>query len=128
MIAKCSTTSLVHTASFEAELDGATFGVKNLRRVHNVLTELGIVLSKVPTLWCDNEAMIKFVRGEGVARGVRHMELRMWYVREKYSSGGVVVDYMSGKTIPTDKLTKLGSKAEHAEFMRDIMGLKLIDS
>jgi hypothetical protein len=52
----------------------------------------------------------------------------MWYVKEKYSSGGVIVDYMSEKTIPTDKLTKLGSKADHVVYTRDIMGLKLIDS
>jgi len=50
------------------------------------------------------------------------MELRMWYVREKYSSGGVIDDYMSGNKIPTDKLTKLGSKAIHVEFTRVIMG------
>lgn len=36
----------------------------------------------IPTLWCDNEAIIKCVRGEGVARGFRHMELRMRYMRE----------------------------------------------
>lgn len=38
--AKCSATSLVHAASFEAELDGATFGLKNLRRDHNILLSL----------------------------------------------------------------------------------------
>jgi len=40
---------------------------------------------------------------------------------------GVVVDYINRKVIPTDKLTKLGSKADHAEFTGDIMGLKLLD-
>ena len=125
--AKCRATSLVHTASFAAELDGTMSAMKHLRRIENVLTELGLRLASVPQLWSDNEAMIKFVQGAGTAKGVRHMELRMWYVRERYMSGGVVLDYMSGITIPTDKLTKLGCKASHIQFTRDILGLKLLE-
>jgi len=126
--AKSTATSLIHTASFEAELDGATTSMKHIRRVKNILTELGIILQSVPILWSDNQAMIRFVHGEGVAKGVRHMELRMWYAREQYNSGGIVLDYMSGETIPTDKLTKLGCKASHNVFTRNIMGLKLLDT
>jgi hypothetical protein len=102
--------------------------MKHIRRVKNILTELGIILQSVPILWSDNQAMIRFVHGEGVAKGVRHMELRMWYAREQYNSGGIVLDYMSGETIPTDKLTKLGCKASHNVFTRNIMGLKLLDT
>eukprot|EP01036_Dinobryon_divergens_P034000 gene34000-43929_t len=63
----------------------------------------------------------------GVAKGLRHMELRMWYVREKYKEGTYVLDYMAGTIIPADKLTKLGTKAEHIEFTKDIMGHKLLE-
>jgi hypothetical protein len=97
--AKCTATSLVHTASFEAELDGSTTGTKHIKRVKNILIELGLILKSVPILWSDNQAMIKFLHGEGTAKGVRHMELRMWYCREQYKSGALVLDYMSGETI-----------------------------
>ena len=100
--------------------------MKRIRRVHNVLDELGIVLASVPCLFSDNTAMINFVHGDGVAKGVRHMELRMWYVREQYSTGGILLNYMPGVDIPTDKLTKLGTKESHAAFTRDIMGLNLL--
>jgi len=123
--AKCRATSLVHLATFEAELDGVMVSMKRVRRVRNVLDELGIVLSSVPLLWSDNNAMINFVHGEGVAMGVRHMELRMWYVREQYSTGGIILDYMPGVSIPTDKLTKVGTKESHAVLTCDIMGLNL---
>jgi hypothetical protein len=92
----------------------------------NILTELRQVFAERSVLFSDNKAMIAFVRGEGVAKGVRHMELRMWYLREKYSQGCVDLDYMAGVTIPADKLTKLGNKASHAEFRTNIQGLKLL--
>ena len=79
-------------------------------------------------LYSDNQAMIDFVHGEGVAKGVRHMELRMWYTREEYKKGNVVVDYMAGIVIPTDKLTKLGSIEELKKFRRNILGLDLVSS
>ena len=34
---------------------------------------------------------------------------------------------MSGKTIPTDKLTKLGNAEEHRVFRRAVLGLDLIN-
>ena len=55
------------------------------------------------------------------------MELCMWYVRERYKQGNVLVDWMSGKKIPADKLTKLGTREEHEAFTYDIMGLSLLE-
>ena len=120
-------TNVVFTSSFEAELDGATRGLKSNSRIVNVLTELGLHMNSVPKLWSDNKAMVNFIHGEGVAKGVRHMELRMWYVRERYKQGNVVIDWMLGDVMPADKLTKLGSREDHEKFTRDIMGLSLLE-
>jgi hypothetical protein len=119
-------TNVVFTSSFEAELDGVTRGMKASSRTTNILKELRMVLSAVPHLWSDNLAMVNFVKGEGVAKGVRHVELRMWYVRERYKDGSVVIDWMSGKEIPADKLTKLGSREDHEKFTHDILGHGLL--
>jgi len=54
------------------------------------------------------------------------MELRMWYVRERYKQGNVVIDWMTGAEIPADKLTKLGTREAHEAFARDILGLSLL--
>jgi hypothetical protein len=120
--AQSKATDVVFTSSFEAELDGVTRGLKANSRTINILTELRHVLKTVPRLWSDNMAMVKFIQGEGIAKGVRHMELRMWYVRERYKQGNVVIDWMSGKDIPADKLTKLGTREDHEAFTYDIMG------
>lgn len=50
----------------------------------------------------------------------------MWYLREKYKQGNVVVDYMAGVSIPADKLTKLGNRGSHAQFRSEILGLGLM--
>jgi len=120
-------TPVVFTSSFEAELDGVTRGLKSQSRVSNILRELRILTEEVPVMWSDNKAMVNFIHGEGVAKGVRHMELRMWYVRERYKEGNVVVDWMTGEEIPADKLTKLGTRETHEKFTRDVLGLSLLD-
>ena len=125
--ANTKATNVVFTSSFEAELDGVTRGLKSNSRIVNVLTELRIHMSSLPHLWSDNKAMVNFIHGEGVAQGVRHMELRMWYVRERYKQGNVVIDWMLGEAMPADKLTKLGSREDHEKFTRDIMGLGLLE-
>jgi hypothetical protein len=40
--------------------------------------------------------------------------------------GSVVIDWISGETIPADKLTKLGTREEHEQFTRDMMGHNLL--
>ena len=124
--AKSTATQGVHLSSFEAELDGLSTALKSVSRVRNILVELRRLFAGMSNVFSDNEAMVDFVHGNGVAKGVRHMELRMWYVREKYKHGNVVLDYMEGINIPADKLTKLGNKASHAKFRSDVLGLSLL--
>jgi len=100
--AHAKATHIVFTSSFESELDGVARGLKAQARVLNILEERRVSMASVPKLWSDNKAMVDFVHGEGIARGVRHMELRMWYVREKYKQSDVVLDWMTGRDIPAD--------------------------
>jgi hypothetical protein len=70
--------------------------------------------------------MINFVRGQGVAKGVQHIELRMWYTREQFKQGKFCFDYMPRKELPADKLTKLASREDHETFRHHILGLGLL--
>lgn len=85
-------------------------GMKASKRVKNIVDELQVQLVKKPALYKDNEAMIDFVKGEGIVKEARHMELRMWYVREVYSMGDVNFFHMKGTTLPADRLTKPSTK------------------
>lgn len=124
--AKATASQSVTLSSFEAELDGTTNLLKTTTRIDNKLNELGIHHIVPTQLYSDNDAMIKFIKGEGVAKGVRHMEMRMWYTREHYLTGNYLLDHMAGINIPTDKMTKLGSVNEHITFRDNVLGLCLL--
>jgi len=124
--AKASAQSTIKLSSFESELDGVTTGLKKSAHIKNALMEMGVTHNPVAQLKNDNKAMIDFVKGDGIAKGVRHMELRMWYTRNEYAKGNVNLEYMSGAEIPADHLTKLGTVEEHRQFARQIQGLQLL--
>jgi len=116
----------VSMSSFESELETCTLAMKTTKRIKNILDELGFKLKSKPMMYNDNEAMINFVRGEGMAKGARHMELRMWYVREQFAMGNVDMMHMPGTVLPADRLTKPSTKQEQAEFTSFVMGLALL--
>ncbi len=125
--AKCGNSTSVYTSSFEAELDGVVTGMKTAARLMNILDEIGVVnYGRVSTLYNDNLAMIKFIQGEGLAKGIRHVELRMFYAREKYLEGNILVKYMKSENLPADQMTKLGSKHSFLQFRKLILGLGLL--
>lgn len=125
---KCTTSTSVYTSSFEAELDGIASSFKTASRLMNILDEIGIAAySKIATVTNDNQAVISFVRGECVAKGVRHVELRMYYVREKFNEGNIDIQYEAGATLPVDQLTKIGTAEKFFKFRQEVLGLKLWD-
>ena len=48
-----------------------------------------------------------FLHGRGNPKGVRHMQLRMWYLREKILSGEIDFDHLADTLIVADRLTKV---------------------
>jgi hypothetical protein len=127
VIAKSTAAHTVSLSSFEAELDAYSRAVKVMRFLYNLLYSLGIEQER-PVIECDNKAMIGFAQGEGVAKGARHMELRMWYVREQYKMRNYDLVYKSGKVLAADKFTKLGDRLDHQAFVHDVQGLGLLPS
>jgi hypothetical protein len=125
IVAKSTAAHTVSLSSFEAELDAYSRAVKVMKFLYNLLAQLGIDQER-PELQCDNKAMIGFVKGEGVAKGVRHMELRMWYVREQYQMRNIDCVYESGKVLSADKFTKLGDRLDNQIFLHDVQGLGLL--
>jgi hypothetical protein len=125
--AKSTAQATIKLCSFETELDFLTTGFKNSDRVMYILSQLNLLDDPVIAMRNDNLSMLNFVKGDGAAKGVRHMELRMWYCRDQFKKGRYDLEHMDGKILPADKLTKLGNVAEHRQFTMDILGLKLTD-
>ena len=50
----------------------------------------------------------------------------MWYAQEQVKMGKVIVRYMDGKNIPTDKLTKITNVKDFETFRDYVMGTFLL--
>jgi hypothetical protein len=124
--AKSATTKFVRLSSFESELEAATQAIKSLRKFSNILNEMQIGSNHIESnLYSDNLAMVNFIKGDGIAKGVRHMEVRMFFTREQYMLKHFNIYYMAGNQLPADKLTKLSHIDEHWRFVEEILGLSL---
>ena len=113
--------------TFHAELVGTTDAMKVAARLENTFNDMRITTTDKPIIYNDNEATIAFVKGDHVAKGCRHMELREWLTREQYQMGKVDISHMAGNILVADHLTKLGTVTEHRPFATDIQGLTLLD-
>lgn len=126
VFAKAKASMYTRLSSFEAELEFCCLALRSLVRFSQLMGELGIEAG-LPCVYGDNRAMVDFVSGSGVAKSVRHMEIRMWYAREMFKRGGFEMQFMRGEKMPADGLTKVRTQSMHEEFMRDIQGLRLLD-
>jgi len=123
--AKTRASSMVYLNVFEAELDGCSIVVKDVSRIQNIFDEFAQEI-KQTTIFGDNLAVVDFMHGRGNPKGVRHMQLRMWYLREKILSGSIDIDHLAGSLIVADRLTKVSDNIGHNVFANDIQGLNLL--
>jgi hypothetical protein len=77
--------------------------------VKAVITYVGF-----PTIYCDNEALVNYVRGNSEVKSVRHMEQKMYYCREKYMKSASQLKFLDGCSIPSNVLTKVVGKMKRS--------------
>jgi hypothetical protein len=124
---KVSATTSTKLSSFEAEMDGRATSAKALLFADHLMEEFKIVERDVPVQYNDNLALKQFLEGNGSAKGIRHIELRMFYLRELGEMGKVKYMFMNGLDIPVDGLTKAKSRKEFEKNRWHIMGHGLLD-
>lgn len=76
----------------------------------------------VPTIYCDNEALVNYVHGNSEVKSVRHMEQKMYYCREEYLKSAYQLKFMDGRSIPSNVLTKVVPREEFHRFVREVLG------
>jgi len=112
-------------SSYESELEDVTLVFKILLRIKNLLTELTFTPDERLKSYNDNESMLKFLKDYGTAKGVRHMELRMWYIRDQIRTS-IDVLYRKSSDLTTDHMTKPTNRISQEKYTNEIMGLKLL--
>ena len=63
-------------------------------------------LEKQPILKVDNASTIKLVKNPEFHKRTKHIEIRHYFVREKYQEGIFNVEHISGVNQVTDIMTK----------------------
>ena len=124
--AKVSATTSTKLSSFEAEMDSRAEGVKALLFADHLAEELQIKDRPIPAQFNDNLALKMFLEGNGSAKGIRHIELRMFYLRELGEMGKVEYKFKEGVNLQVDGLTKAKSSKEFEKNRIDIMGHGLL--
>ncbi len=110
---------------FEGELEGAAKCLQHIQTFKNVLHQLQVPFD-TPVLHGDNMAAIEFIQGRGEPKEARHIQLRLWFLREHYQAHEHVFEYTPGAILQANFLTKLGNDREHNAFAIAMLGLSLI--
>jgi hypothetical protein len=126
ILAKAYTSNSIHLASFTSELDAVSGAVKGSARLSNVLKEILGKIATIPVLYSDNKAVLEFLKGNSNPSQSRYMELRLFYIREKWDLHKISLEYMPGVVIPADKLTKLAVRSEFEAYRHDVQGHALL--
>lgn len=126
VVSKSMVCKYVRMSTFEAELEALTAVSKMVKWIQLLI--LGMIgVFRQARIWVDNETTINFVNGEVEVRAAKHMEIKMYWVREEIKKGSVRVEYMEGEILPADMLTKVVSSIRFRGFIKDLQGGKIED-
>ena len=90
----------------EAEYMSLSSACRELVWLRALLAELGIVYSSAIPLYNDNAAAIALARDPVQHRRNKHIDIRHHYIRELVRSKVVDIEWLSGKELVADFLTK----------------------
>ena len=108
----------------EAEFVAASEGTKEAIWLTRMLNEIS-KLNSTPTLYIDNASAVKLVKNPEFHKRSKHIEVRHYFVREKYLEGLLQVQHLEGENQIADIMTKPLPRVRF-EKLREMMGLTLI--
>ena len=126
VMAKCHTTKFTVTNVFQGELDSHVHAVKCLLELENILVQLGLFEPGTSVASMDNLPMKDFVSGDASARLTKHMEIRLWFVRDLYRAGKYSVEHIRSEDLTADIFTKVLTAEQFIKLRAELMGLGLI--
>lgn len=105
--------SLTSKSTCEAEYRALSDSSCEVLWLKSLLAELGVNISKLVPLFCDNKAALDLVTNPVYHARTKHIELDCHFIREKILSGLVAVFQISTKDNTADILTKGLGKVPH---------------
>lgn len=98
---------IISRSSTEAEYRALALVVAELTWFQSLLSELRLPISRTPpTIYCDNLSTVLLSANPVLHSRTKHLELDLFFVREKVQQGKVSVVHISSKDQVADILTK----------------------
>ena len=93
-------------SSTEAEYRSLAALTVEILWVKSLLTELHLAQPEVPKIWCDNVSIIHMSANPVLHARTKHIELDLYFVREKIARHEVVVNHVPSADQLADVFTK----------------------
>lgn len=95
----------VSLSTTESEIIAASEGAKELIWIKRLLLELADP-DQLPTLYVDNASAVKLAKNPEYHKRSKHIDVRYFYVREKYLDAELKLEHIDGKNQLADLFTK----------------------
>lgn len=107
--------TVVARSSTEAEYRSLAHATAELLWIQTLLTELHLSVP-VPTVLCDNQSAVMLAHNPIMHSRTKHMEIDLFFVREKVLSKQLIVNHIPGADQWADVLTKPLSSAKFLDL------------
>ncbi|KAL5583327.1 hypothetical protein UlMin_015769 [Ulmus minor] len=97
---------VISRSSTEAEYRSLANATSEVMWIQSLLGELKVELKQAPTLWCDNTSTISLSANPVLHSRTKHVELDLYFVREKVISKQLDVQHVPSIDQVADILTK----------------------
>ena len=125
---KVKATQYMALSSFEGEINGYFESFRTSARYLNIAKEMSYKVDPVRVIIGDNEKAIQFIKGEAEGKGIRHALRRFSYMREEFLKGSIDLQWLSGKILVVDAMTKVVDVEAYQRFRSDVLGHALLSA
>ncbi len=112
----------VALSTTEAEFIAASEAAKEIIWLSRLLREITNLIT-IPLIMIDNMSALKLIKNPSFHKRSKHIEVRHYFVREKFEEGQLAVEHIAGVNQLADILTKPLDKPRF-QCMRDMLGLQ----
>ena len=110
----------VSRSSTEAEYKSMANATAELVWVQSLLGELGVSVTQVPCLWCDNLGATYLAANPVFHARAKHIEIDFHFVRERVANGQLQIRFVSSKDQLADGFTKALPTRQFEDFKRNL--------
>ncbi|KAG8493305.1 hypothetical protein CXB51_010827 [Gossypium anomalum] len=107
---------VVSRSTAEAEYRGLAVATSDITWLVSLLHELQVPSPDVPTIWCDSSSAVAVAANPVLHSKFKHVELDLFFVREKVASGALVVGEVPACDQVADVFTKPLSATSFTRF------------